>query len=141
MRDISLHVLDVAENSIAAEAGRIDIGLWDEGDLLHVQIADDGRGMSEEQTRRAADPFFTTKGGKRIGLGLALLARAARESGGDFDIDSSSGGGTRVHAVFVRTHPDCKPLGDMEKTLQVLRLSHPEIDIRYHTGKPEGGCG
>ncbi len=140
MQDISLHIMDVMENSLAAGAGRIDVGLWDEGERLHVEIRDDGRGMSQGQRARAADPFYTTKPGKRVGLGLALLAQAARESGGSFEVSSEPGKGTSVHAVFVRTHPDCKPLGDVVGTVRLLRLSHPEVEIRCHAGKPaEGG--
>ena len=139
MQDISLHIMDVMENSLAAGASFIEVGLWDDGERVHVEIRDDGLGMSEELRARATDPFFTTKRGKRVGLGLALFAQAARESGGSLEVASRRGKGTTVHAVFVRSHPDCKPLGDVAKTMRLLRLSHPEVDIRYRPGASPGG--
>jgi signal transduction histidine kinase len=139
MRDISLHVMDVMENSLASGASRIDVELRVEGGRLHVEIRDDGRGMSPEDLERATDPFFTTKRGRRTGLGLALFAQAARESGGSFEVDSARGGGTSVRAVFVLGHPDCKPVGDTEKTVRLLRLAHPEVDIRYRADTSRGG--
>ena len=139
MQDISLHLLDVMENSLAAGAAHIDVALWEQGERLHVEIRDDGCGMSEEQRVRASDPFYTTKRGKRVGLGLALFAQAARESGGSLEVVSSRGTGTTVHAVFLRGHPDCKPVGDVAATLSLLQLSHPEVEIRYRPGESPGG--
>ena len=131
MKDISLHILDVAENALAAGATRIEVVVreMDERDELHVEIRDDGRGMTAEQIAGARDPFYTTKPGKRIGLGLALLGQAAREAGGRMEIDSAPGAGTRVHAVFGLRHPDRKPLGDIEGTCTLLQLSHPEVEV------------
>jgi hypothetical protein len=84
--------------------------------------------------KRALDPFFTTKRGKPVGLGLSLFAQAARESGGEMEVRSNPRRGTAVHARFGLTHPDRKPLGDLDKTLLVLRASHPEIEFEYsHT--------
>jgi signal transduction histidine kinase len=139
MQDISLHILDVMENSLAAGAAHIDVGLWNEGERLHVEIRDDGCGMSEEQTSAATDPFYTTRQGKRVGLGLALFAQAARESGGSLEVVSRRGAGTAVHAVFVRTHPDCRPVGDVEGSVSLMQLSHPEVQIRYRSGASPGG--
>jgi signal transduction histidine kinase len=131
MRDIALHVLDVAENAIRAGAVRIEIRIHEDADrgVLRLEIIDDGRGMDGEEVRRAMDPFYTTKPGKKVGLGLPLLAQAARESGGTFDIDSEPEKGTRVHAVFGLDHPDRKPLGDIAGTLELMQLSHPEVEF------------
>ena len=99
MRDISLHILDVVENGIAAGAGliRVQISENREQSRLTVRIADDGRGMTEEELERARDPFYTTKPGKAVGLGLALFGQAARESGGSMTVSSQPGSGTEVH--------------------------------------------
>lgn len=89
MEDLSLHVLDLAENAVNAGATRIVI-LINENTargLLTIRVSDDGRGMTEEVRRRVLDPFFTT-GAKKTGLGLPLLAQAARQSGGDVTLDS-----------------------------------------------------
>jgi len=133
MQDISLHILDIAENSIAAAASRIEITIiedW-ERDLLYVEIRDNGTGMDEETVQRALNPFYTSKPGKRVGLGIPLLAQAAREGGGSFDIESEPDGGTKLIATFVLSHPDRKPLGDVDGTVQMLQLTHPEIKLEY----------
>ncbi|MFW6180367.1 MAG: ATP-binding protein [Spirochaetota bacterium] len=135
MEDLSLHVLDIAENSIAAGADRIRIHVErDEVEgTLSIRIEDNGRGMDRRTLEACRDPFFSTKPGKRVGLGIPLLAQAARESGGSFHISSAPGEGTRIRAVFSLAHPDLKPLGDMDQTVYVLRMTHPEISIEYTT--------
>jgi len=133
MEDLSLHILDVVENSLRAQARRVEISLIEdaERDLLSLEVRDDGRGMSPEACARAADPFFTTKPGRKAGLGLALLAQAAREAGGEFRITSRPNDGTTVRATFRRSHPDRKPLGDLSATLKTLVVGHPEVHFIF----------
>ena len=133
MEDLSLHILDIVENSLRAQARRVEISVVEDvvNDLLSVEVRDDGRGMSPQACARAADPFFTTKPGRKVGLGLALLARAAREAGGEFHISSGPGTGTTVRATFRRSHPDRKPLGDLSATLKTLVVGHPEVDFVF----------
>jgi signal transduction histidine kinase len=133
MQDISLHILDIAENSINAAASRVEIRIVEDtkNDLLTVVISDNGQGMDEETMRRAPDPFYTSKPGKRVGLGLSLLAQAAREGGGSFTIESEPDGGTHLIARFVLSHPDRKPLGDIDGTVHMLQLTHPDIVFEY----------
>lgn len=134
MKDLSLHVFDLIDNSIAAEASRVHLEIREDlrNDRLFIRIVDDGKGMDQETLNRAQDPFFSTKNGKPAGLGLSLFAQAARESGGRMQVESKLGGGTKVYAEFGLTHPDRKPLGDMETTLYTLQASHPEIKFSYH---------
>jgi len=131
MRDLSLHVLDIAENSIRAGAGHICVRIMEDAasDVLVLEIEDDGRGMDEETRRRAVSPFFTDKDKKRFGLGLPLLAQAAEATGGQVRIESAPGRGTRVRAEFHPSHIDMKPLGDLDGTLAMLQASHPEIEV------------
>ena len=133
MEDLSLHILDIAENSIMASAGKIEIKIDedDAADLLTLEISDNGRGMDEQTLKNALDPFFTTRTTRRVGLGLSLLAQAARESGGKMDVSSRPNEGTRVRATFRLSHPDCKPMGDLAETIQTLVLSHPEINFVF----------
>jgi len=136
VEDLSLHILDVAENSLRSGAKRIEISVTEdrEHDVLTLEIRDDGTGMDPERCARAADPFFTSKPGRRVGLGLALLAQAAREAEGDFDVSSHPHDGTRVRATFRHSHPDRKPLGDIPATLHVLVTANPDVDFLYeHT--------
>jgi len=132
MEDLSLHVLDLAENAISAGAGRIEIVIneneaWD---LLTIRVTDDGRGMTPAELERALDPFFTTKR-KRTGLGLALLAQTAGLCGGDVAVTSVSGEGTKVLARFRFGHIDRPPLTKMAETVMMLVFGHPEVDLRY----------
>jgi hypothetical protein len=140
MEDLSLHILDIAENSIEAKARRVSIRVEElvSKDRLVLENADDGRGMSPEEVSRALDPFFTTKKAKRIGLGLPLLAQAARAAGGKATVRSHRDGGTKVRATFRLSHIDLQPLGDVAETLAVLMVAHPEVHFRY-THKTEAG--
>jgi signal transduction histidine kinase len=140
MRDISLHILDIMENAINARASRIVVRVVEDqrADRLTVEIKDNGPGMTEEIAKTAHDPFFTTKPGKRFGLGLSLLRQAAREGGGDLEIESDPKRGTVIRAVWRLSHPDRKPLGDIDGTVSLLKASHPEIDFGYETVKREG---
>jgi DNA mismatch repair ATPase MutL len=140
MEDLSLHILDVAENSIEANARRVAIRVEElvSKDRLVLEIVDNGRGMSPEEVSRALDPFFTTKKAKRVGLGLPLLAQAARATGGKATVRSIPGRGTKVRATFRLSHIDLQPLGDVAETLTVLMVAHPEVRFRY-THKTEAG--
>ncbi len=133
MRDLSLHILDIAENSVEAGARRIGIRIVENRrrDRLVLEIVDDGRGMAKALRERVRDPFFTTKKERRIGLGLPMLVQAARAAGGTFSLSSRPGRKTKVRATFRLSHIDRKPLGDIAQTLAVLIAGHPDIDIRY----------
>jgi signal transduction histidine kinase len=142
VEDLSLHIMDLVDNSIAAGASRVGVQIREDrkADRLRILIEDDGEGMDREILNAAEDPFFSTRNGKPFGLGLSLFAQAARESGGSMRVDSRPGGGTRIHAEFGLTHPDRKPLGDIEKTMVVLQASHPEIEFSFdYESDSDGG--
>lgn len=133
MQDLSLHILDIVENSIAASATRIKILIVEdtEKDSLSLQISDNGKGMDAETRDKVLDPFFTTRTTRKVGLGLPLLAQAARQSGGKLELDSEPGHGTTVKAVFKASHPDLKPLGDITQTLRAILSGRPELDLCF----------
>jgi anti-sigma regulatory factor (Ser/Thr protein kinase) len=136
MEDLSLHILDIAENAVAAGARTIVIAVNEDAgrDLLSVDIEDDGGGMSPEIAAHAADPFYTTRTTRRVGLGLALLREAAAAANGTLEIRSAPGAGTAIRATFQLSHIDCKPLGSMAETIMTLVAAPADIDIRYrHT--------
>ena len=139
MEDLSLHILDIVENSIRAKASRIMIKVTEdiEKDFLTIEIRDNGQGIDEETIKKVLDPFFTTRTTRKVGLGLPLLSQAARESGGDVQIESEVGRGTRVKATFGYSHIDRKPLGNMEATLRALIVGNPEVDFIYKHKKGE----
>jgi len=133
MEDLSLHILDIAENSIVAGAGKIRIKIIEDikKNLLTIEIADNGKGMDKNTIKKAYDPFFTTKTVRRVGLGVPLLAQAARESNGSISIVSKKDKGTTINANFQHNHIDRKPLGAIEKTMAVLIAANPELDFLY----------
>lgn len=100
-------------------------------DTLTVTIADDGCGMSEEQIAHVTDPFFTTRTTRRVGLGVPFFKYAAESTGGSFAIESRVGIGTTVTAVFGLSHIDRMPLGDMNTTIHMLIIYHPETEFCY----------
>lgn len=133
MEDLSLHILDVAENSITAGARTISILLTEDSalDLLTIEIADDGKGMSVETVAKAADPFYTSRTTRKVGLGLALFQEAASMSNGSMSVQSIPNVGTTVRATFQLSHIDRKPLGNMVETITSLLCSSAEINVRY----------
>ncbi len=133
MENLSLHVLDIAENSVRAGAKTIEIELKNdpEKDLLTIRIRDDGKGMSDQEIKNALDPFYTTKENKRFGLGLSLFEQACRDTGGSFRITSEKNTGTEVLATLKPRHPDMKPVGEMLETMAVLIAGQPAIRFVY----------
>ena len=133
MEDISLHILDIVENSIAAGANRVEIRVIEDTrkDILSVEIRDNGKGMSEEVLENAVDPFYTTRTTRRVGLGLSLLSQSAKEAEGDMTIKSKEDDGTIIYAYFKHSHIDRKPLGNMAETLIVLIAGNPAVDFLY----------
>lgn len=130
MEDISLHILDIAENSLRAGAKLIEIVIVKEEGLLRIEVIDDGRGMDADTLANVRDPFFTTKH-KKTGLGIPLLTQAAEMTGGSLTVDSAPGRGTRVAAIFGSQHLDRPPLGDVVETLLTLIAGHSERDYIY----------
>jgi len=145
MEDLSLHILDIVENSIGAGARHVEIRVREslQDDLLSIEIDDDGSGMREETLEKATDPFFTTRTTRRIGLGLSLFEQAAKRAGGEFTIASRPGAGTKVRGVFQHSHVDRQPLGDVAQTLLTLAIGNPQTEFTYlhRTGDSEVSFG
>ena len=137
MEDLSLHILDIVENSITACAKKIEIKIIEEKkkDLLTIEIIDDGKGMDEGALKNVLDPFFTTRNTRKVGLGLPLLAQSAEESRGSIKIESKPGQGTKVKATFGYSHIDRRPLGDIYESLKVLIVANPDINFIYEYQK------
>ncbi len=133
MEDLSLHILDIVENSVAADADKIEIKIVEntKKDLLSVEIIDNGKGMDEKKLSKVLDPFYTTKTIRRFGLGLPLLSESAKAANGKLIVKSTPGKGTTIKANFQYSHIDCKPLGDINQTIITLVMGNPEIDFIY----------
>lgn len=132
MQELSLHILDIAENSVRADARLIEIAVTKDAgrDLLRIEIVDDGKGMDAGTLARVRDPFFTTKH-KKTGLGIPLLTQAAEQAGGNLMVESAPGKGTRVTVTFRWGHVDRPPIGNMAETLLTLIAGHPDRNYVY----------
>lgn len=138
MRELALHILDIAENSISANAEVIKIIIEEDlqSDFLRIVIEDDGKGMNKETLARVTDPFVTSRTTRKVGLGIPFFKAAAEACEGSFSIQSSPGEGTSVDVLFKHSHIDRMPLGDIVSTLQTLIIGTPDIhwifEYRYN---------
>lgn len=136
MHEISLHILDLVENSTGAGANRVTVTLEEnrQKDELRLRIEDNGRGMDAGLLSRIRDPFVTTRTTRKVGLGLPLMDMTTRMCEGGLRIDSEVGTGTTVEAVWRLGHLDRPPLGNMAATLKTILVVNPELRFRYrHT--------
>lgn len=143
MKELSLNILDIAENSVKAGASLIEILLTEENSLLTLIIRDDGCGMDKEVLEGVTNPFYTTRTTRKVGLGLPLLKMAAEQTGGTLTVTSVSdkddklNHGTSVTAVFHTDHIDFTPLGDVVSTVTTLIQGHPDFDFLFIHRNPD----
>jgi hypothetical protein len=133
MKDLSMHILDIVQNSLNAKADLIEIEINENlnyENTFIIRIRDNGSGISGENLDKVNDPFFTT-GEKKTGLGLSLLEQNARMTGGYLNIESGNGTGTSITACFGYDHIDRQPLGDIAMTITGLIRANPKIDFVY----------
>lgn len=137
MKELSLNILDVAENSVKAGASLTQILLTEQGNELKLEIVDDGCGMSEDIVRSVIDPFYTTRTTRKVGMGIPLLKLACEQTGGELSISSvtqeanPAEHGTHVTATFYTDHIDFTPLGDVSASVLTLIQGHPDTDFLF----------
>lgn len=133
MNEICAHIVDLVVNSISAGAKNIKVCIEKSKvkNNLSIKVVDDGKGMDEETLKQVIDPFFSTKTGRKVGLGIPLLKGTAETCGGSFNIKSKPGHGTEITASFPLNHPDLPPIGNIKDTILVLSLSNPEVDFCF----------
>ena len=134
MRELSLNILDIAENSLKAKATLVEIDVSVENNTLTIAIKDNGCGMTEEFLAKVTDPYTTTRTTRKVGLGIPLIKMEAEMAGGSFDIQSQLGVGTTVTTTFAVDHIDRSPLGDVGETIMTLltELGDTRIVYRYN---------
>jgi len=141
MNELSLNILDIAQNSIAADAKLVEIDVEEdnESDRITIRVKDNGRGMSEDFLKSVEDPFITTRKTRKIGLGISFLKEAAELTGGSIAINSVLGTGTTITAFFVKSHIDRQPIGNLTETIITLVTLNTGIDftIRYKVNDNE----
>lgn len=137
MKELSLNILDIAQNSVKAGAAHIDVRLIQMGKWLTITIADDGCGMSPDFLATVTDPFTTTRTTRKVGMGIPLFKLAAEQTGGTLSIVSKQAGeadgahGTTISATFDTSHMDCAPLGDFASTATTLLQGSPDVDWTF----------
>lgn len=133
MKELSLHILDIIQNSVAAGAKLIEILIDEqpEEDYLEFKIKDNGCGMDEDMLTRVIDPYTTGRTTRRVGLGIPLLKLACENTGGELKISSVKGEGTMVLARMGYNHIDREPIGDIAGTMHQVITSYEEIDFIY----------
>ncbi len=144
MKELSLNILDITENSVKAGATLTEISVVESGDTITLTVTDNGCGMTEEVLKTVLNPFYTTRTTRKVGMGLPLLKLAAEQTGGSLEIYSKhkykfpNEHGTTVKTVFYKNHIDCAPLGDVIETVKTLIQGHPDTDFLF-IHKQNGG--
>jgi hypothetical protein len=140
MKELSLHILDIIENSVGGGATRIEVNIvTDENPgMLEIYIVDNGRGMDQKMLSQVTNPFFTTRTTRKIGMGLSLLKQQAEQTNGRFEVASEPGKGTRVYASFAINHFDRQPIGDLAGVIINCSVSYLNIDILLNIKTLEG---
>jgi anti-sigma regulatory factor (Ser/Thr protein kinase) len=133
MRELALHILDIAENSVSAQAKNITISVTEDlsTDRLLISIQDDGKGMDAQTVASVIDPFVTSRTTRKVGLGIPLLKEAAELCNGTLVIESTPGVGTLINVDFQRNHIDRMPLGNLADTYLNLLIAHPEVHWHF----------
>jgi len=133
MRELSLNILDIAQNAVSADASLIEIDIVEATPAgeMRIQISDNGKGMTPEQTQKVTDPFYTTRTTRKIGMGIPLFKMAAEITGGQFSILSKKNAGTKITALFKTQSIDFAPLGDMGSTVSLLIAMNTRIEFTY----------
>lgn len=133
MRELALHLLDIAHNSVSAQARHINISVIEDtrDDRLFLSVEDDGCGMDDATLQRVTDPFTTSRVTRNVGLGIPLLKAAAEACGGDLTIHSKPGVGTRLEVDFQRSHIDRMPLGNLPETFLSLMVGCPDVNWTF----------
>jgi len=142
MRDLSLHLLDLAQNSIKAGASLVTIRMTvDDNGWLTFSLVDDGCGMSPELLSRVTSPFATTRTTRKVGLGIPMMMENAQRAGGDLAIESEVGKGTTLTVTYDTRNIDSLPMGDLAGTILSLILTNPDKPEFLFEGKSPVGEG
>lgn len=137
MKELSLNILDIAENSVKAGASLTEIHISETDDTVVIKITDNGCGMTEEILKSVTDPFYTTRTTRKVGMGLPLLKLEAEQTGGEVTVESKpqcdypEDHGTVVCARFNKNHIDFTPLGDVISSIITLIQGHPDTDFLF----------
>ena len=131
MKELSLNILDIAQNSVTAKSTLIRIDLVEDAETLKITVSDNGCGMSKEMVESVTSPFTTSRTTRKVGMGIPLFKMAAEMTGGSLEIESEVGIGTKVRATFKTDHVDFTPIGDLTSTVVILITMNLHTDFLY----------
>jgi len=133
MNDLSMHILDIIQNSLRAGASLIELEVWEDvmNNLLTITVKDNGKGMTPQQVEQVTNPFFTSRTTRRVGLGLPLYRQTAEQCGGKLKVESVAGAGTTVTATFVHDHLDRPPMGDLANAVVLMMSANPDCTFNF----------
>ena len=133
MKELSLHILDIMQNSIVAGADLVQLDIVEDikKDILMFSVKDNGKGMSEEMAKSVIDPFVTGRTTRKVGMGIPLLKNAAENTGGKIELTSKEGVGTEIKAYFGYSHIDRQPLGNVAETMLGVITSYENVDFLF----------
>ena len=143
MKELSLNILDIAQNSVKAKATEIEISIFEDADTLTFSVSDNGVGMKPDFLNEVTNPFTTTRTTRPVGLGIPLLKLAAEQTGGSISITSKhideykDSHGTKTEATFFKNHIDAVPLGDIVETIVALIQCNPDIEFIFNHKKDD----
>ena len=143
MKDLSMHIMDIIQNSIVANASTVEINIIENlvDDSFTIIIKDDGKGMDSEMVKNVTDPYCTSRTTRKVGLGIPLLKQNAEQTGGELTIQSEVGKGTILNARFTHSSIDRQPLGDIAGTIVLTASANPTLDFIYtHTINKKTYC-
>lgn len=133
MKELSLHILDIGQNSVSAGATLVELDITEDhgADVLYIRLSDNGCGMDAETVAKVIDPFYTSRTTRKVGLGVPMFKNNAEQCGGWFRIESELGRGTTVEAQFQHSHIDRVPLGNMPDTIMMMVMANPGGELIY----------
>lgn len=133
MKNMALHIMDIIQNSITAQASELQLYFNEKTDLQIVEIIliDNGNGISPEYLKKVTDPYTTSRTTRKVGLGIPLLKQNAERTGGNLEIISEVNKGTKIKAVFHTNHPDCIPVGDIPGVIMLTIGANPKLEFKY----------
>lgn len=134
MNELSLYILDIAQNSLKAKASKLQLNITEDikNNILNITISDNGCGINKEILKKVTDPFYTTRTTRKVGLGLPLMKELCELCNGNFHIESVENKGTKVSCIFEYNNIDLPPLGDIEETIYTLFINDDNVEIDYN---------
>ncbi len=131
MKDLSMHIMDIVQNSVRAEAANVTLSILIDEQWLTISVKDDGTGMDQETLKKVSDPFYTSRTTRKVGMGIPLIMQNAELTDGSTTLESELGVGTTLTAKFGLHHIDRPPMGDIESTAAMMITGNDGVNLKF----------